>query len=291
MATDIREPASSGTVTRFAPSPTGLLHLGHAYSALFARESARRAGGRFLLRIEDIDRVRAQDEYEAAIHEDLAWLGLEWETPVRRQSEHFADYRAALEVLDGLGVLYPCFCTRAEIRAEITRAGTAPHGPDGPIYPGTCRGLARSEREARISTGSPYALRLDAARAAEIAGTLVWQDGDRGAVPAQPESHGDVVLARKDVPTSYHLAVTVDDHLQGVSLVTRGADLFHATHVHRLLQALLDYGTPVYHHHQLVTDGSGRRLAKRDRAATIRALRDAGRTPADVREMAGYGDS
>ncbi|HEX2113705.1 MAG TPA: tRNA glutamyl-Q(34) synthetase GluQRS, partial [Alphaproteobacteria bacterium] len=205
-------------VTRFAPSPTGRLHLGHAYAALFAARAA--GGGRFLLRIEDIDATRCRREFEQAIYDDLSWLGLAWETPVRRQSEHMADYAAALERLKAQGLIYPCFCTRAEIRAEIARAGAAPHAAEGPLYPGTCRRLDATERARRIETGAPYALRLDAAKASAQAGTLTWHDRARGTITADPHTHGDVVLARKETPTSYHLSVTLDDHLQGVSLVT-----------------------------------------------------------------------
>ena len=294
-------PTDAPIVTRFAPSPTGLLHLGHAYAALFAERAARQAGGRFLLRIEDIDRGRARDHFEAAIGEDLAWLGLDWEKPARRQSDHFDDYRAALAKLAGLGVVYPCFCTRAEIRAEIERAGAAPHlashlapggqnpvGPDGPLYPGTCRALTGDERAARIEAGEQHALRLDVARAAGIAGPLVWRDLASGETEARPEIFGDVVIARKDTPTSYHLAVTVDDHVQGVSLVTRGDDLFHASHLHRLLQSLLSLDVPDYRHHRLITDADGRRFAKRDGSVTLRALREAGHTPQEVRRMTGF---
>ncbi|MEK7246504.1 MAG: tRNA glutamyl-Q(34) synthetase GluQRS [Pseudomonadota bacterium] len=275
-------------VTRFAPSPTGLLHLGHAYAALFAERRAREAGGRFLLRIEDIDRTRCRSAFEAALSEDLAWLGLSWETPVRRQSEHMADYAGALARLETGGLVYPCFCTRRAIAAEIAAAAAAPHGPDGSVYPGTCRALAESERSARIKAGIPYALRLDVAEAARRAGPLAWTDRGRGEQAARPEIFGDVVLARKETPASYHLAVTVDDALQGVTLVTRGEDLFAATHVHRLLQALLGLPTPAYHHHRLLTDRDGRRLAKRDKSATLRSLRDAGRTPAEARALAGF---
>ncbi|MGH7126431.1 MAG: tRNA glutamyl-Q(34) synthetase GluQRS [Stellaceae bacterium] len=278
---------TAGVVTRFAPSPTGLLHLGHAYSALFAWVCARGAGGRFLLRIEDIDRGRCRPEFAAAVLKDLAWLGLEWDGRVRRQSEHFDDYARALEQLRAIGLIYPCFCTRAEIQAEIAQAGAAPHGSEGPLYPGTCRGLSAGERQKRIAAGEAYALRLDVAQAVARAGPLEWEDSEAGRVAADPLSHGDVVLARKDTPASYHLAVTVDDAIQGVTLVTRGRDLFGATHVHRLLQALLDLPTPRYWHHRLLTDASGKRLAKRDRALTLRALREAGKTSAEVREMAG----
>lgn len=278
-------------VTRFAPSPTGYLHLGHAFAALFAHAKATLAGGRFLLRIEDIDRGRCRREFEAAIREDLAWLGLAWEEPVRRQSECMEDYEKALARLDELGLLYPCFCTRAEIGTEIAASGEAPHqlpGADGFRYPGTCRGLAAALARERIASGRPYALRLDTARAGREAGPLAWRDLEAGKVAAQPEAFGDVVLARKDTPASYHLAVTVDDHLQGVTLVTRGRDLFHATHVHRLLQALLGFEAPDYCHHRLLGDASGRRFAKRDSALTLRALRCSGRTPAEVRALAGF---
>ncbi len=275
--------------TRFAPSPTGYMHLGHAYAALLGWRIAREAGGRFRLRIEDIDSGRCRPAFEEAIYEDLAWLGIDWDGPVRRQSEHMADYAAALEELSRQGLLYPCFCTRAEVRAEIKRADAAPHGPDGPLYPGTCRALGRQEQNRRIRAGKAHALRLDVAKAAERAGRLVWRDRRAGEIVADPASCGDVVLARKDVPTSYHLAVTLDDHLQGVSLVTRGYDLFHATHVHRLLQALLGLRTPEYLHHPMITDANGVRLAKRNRAVTLRALRSAGKTAHEVRVMVDVG--
>jgi glutamyl-Q tRNA(Asp) synthetase len=275
-------------VTRFAPSPTGYLHLGHAHSALTAWRRAREAGGRFLVRLEDIDRTRCRAEYAEAALADLAWLGLDWDGAVRRQSAHFADYRAALERLAARDLIYPCFCTRADIRAEIARAGSAPHGPEGPLYPGTCRRLGAAERARRRDAGEAFALRLDVARALAGTGALDWRDEQAGTVRADPASHGDVVLARKELPTSYHLAVTIDDALQGVTLVTRGEDLFTATHVHRLLQALLDLPVPRYHHHRLLTDARGRRYAKRDQALTIAALRAAGCTPQEVRAMAGF---
>ena len=275
--------------TRFAPSPTGHLHLGHAYSALFAEALARQSGGRFQLRIEDIDGVRCKAEHEAAIFEDLAWLGLEWEQPVRRQSDHMDDYAAALARLDDLELLYPCFCTRKDIRDEIKNANHAPHhGPEGPHYPGICRNLDRSEAARRKQAGEPFALRLDNKKAlAMTKGPLVWRDLDRGDITARPERFGDVVLARKDIPTSYHLAVTIDDNLQGVTLVSRGEDLMPSTDVHRLLQELLDLNVPEYHHHKLLDDDSGQRLAKRDNALTIKTLRQSGKTAYDVREMAG----
>ena len=270
----------TGSVTRFAPSPTGLLHVGHAYAAFKAAEAAR--NGRFLLRIEDIDRGRCRPEFEAAIYEDLAWLGLTWETPVRRQSAHFADYEAALARLQAQDLLYSCFCTRADIAA----AASAPHpGPEGPIYPGTCRGLSRKDRQARIDAGTPFALRLKTDQAVAQAGALVWRDATRGDIIATPEIFGDVVLARKDTPTSYHLACTCDDALQGVTLVTRGEDLFQATHIHRLLQALLDLPTPQYAHHGLILDADGKKYSKRDKAPTLRALREAGTLAEDVLRM------
>ncbi len=289
-------PSPETLVTRFAPSPTGLLHLGHAHAALFAERVARAAGGRFLLRIEDIDQGRCRPEYEAAITEDLRWLGVDWEEPVMRQSDRFAAYRQALDRLQDRGLLYPCFCTRKEIQQEIFKAVQAPQGPDGPLYPGTCRGLGEDERRARIAAGRAYALRLDVTAAMATAmtavGPLTWIEHGRGldgaAVPAEPQIHGDVVLARKDVPASYHLAVTLDDAEQGITLVTRGEDLAPATHIHRLLQALLDLPVPAWHHHGLIADAAGRRLAKRDDAQAIRTLRDQGLSAAEVRTLAGF---
>ena len=274
-------------VTRFAPSPTGLLHLGHAHSALRAFEAARAAGGRFLLRIEDIDRSRCRPEFEAALLEDLAWLGLEWEQPVLRQSERAAVYAQALRRLDEAGVLFPCFCTRKEIEAEIARSASAPHGPEGPLYPGTCRALSGQERADRRGAGEPFALRLDVARAGALAGPLRWRELGRGEVAARPQELGDAVLARKDAPASYHLAVTVDDAAQGVTRIVRGEDLRHATHLHRLLQALLGLPAPDYEHHPLLRNAAGERLSKRDGAIGLRALREAGRTPGEVRRLAG----
>lgn len=275
-------------VTRFAPSPTGRLHRGHALSALTGWQAARAAKGRFLLRIEDIDLGRCRPAFEADIYEDLAWLGLDWETPVRRQSEHFAEYGAALARLEGEGLVYPCFCTRAEIEAEIAAAGGAPQGPDGPRYPGTCRALSQADRTARRSAGIPFARRLDAAAAAARVGALRWEEADRGEIAVDPLLHGDVVLARKDIPASYHLAVVLDDALQGVTLVTRGEDLFAATHLHRVLQALLDLPAPRYRHHRLVADAEGRRLAKRDAAATLASLRQSGADPRKLRTALGF---
>ncbi|MCE9519046.1 MAG: tRNA glutamyl-Q(34) synthetase GluQRS [Verrucomicrobia bacterium] len=275
-------------VTRFAPSPTGWLHLGHAFAALFAADEARRSGGRFLLRMEDIDSTRSKPEYEAAIYEDLHWLGLQWEEPVRKQSDHFADYRTALKKLESLDVLYPCFCTRREIQDEIARAGQAPHGPEGPVYPGTCKKLGRNETETRIAEGRDYALRLDLTKAMVLAGcNLHWEDLSHGKFIADPSALGDVVLARKDTPTSYHLAVVVDDAAQGITLVTRGEDLLPATHLHRVLQQLLGLPVPIWKHHRLITDETGKRLAKRDDARSLRTLRELGWTPERVRDELG----
>jgi glutamyl-Q tRNA(Asp) synthetase len=281
---------ASSVTTRFAPSPTGLLHLGHAYAALVAWHAARASRGRFLLRIEDIDASRCRAEFTTAIFEDLAWLGLDWDGEPRRQSHHLADYRAALDRLAAMDLLYPCFCTRAAIKAEIAAAIGAPQGAEGPLYPGTCRALSPAARGAHIAAGAGFALRLDTGKALSLTGPLFWEDEIKGRIAADPASQGDVVLARKDAPVSYHLAVTVDDALQGVSLVTRGEDLFATTHIHRLLQALLDLPTPRYQHHRLLTDAAGRRLAKRDRALTLHALREQGKLPAEVRAMAGFAE-
>lgn len=281
-------------VTRFAPSPTGYLHLGHAYAAIMAHDRARAADGKFLLRIEDIDQSRSKPEFDSAIVEDLNWLGLAWDGPVLHQSTRLAAYRAHLAQLDAAALLYPCFCTRGEIAAEIARAIEAPHGPEGPLYPGTCRALSKDEREARIAGGAPYALRLDTAAAAQRCGELHFveegagPDGERGEIAVDPVLFGDVVVARKDAPASYHLAVVADDAFQGVSLVTRGNDLFAATHIQRLLQALLGLSAPRYAHHRLVLDESGRKFSKRDQAVTLRALRDSGVTPRDIRARLGF---
>ncbi|MEA3031087.1 MAG: glutamyl-Q tRNA(Asp) synthetase [Sphingomonadales bacterium] len=258
-------------VTRFAPSPTGRLHLGHAYSALLAHDFARAQGGTFLLRIEDIDPGRSRPEHVDSIIEDLLWLGLEWDGEMLYQSERLGLYAEALERLKAEGLLYPCFCTRADIAASAA----APQGRDGPLYPGTCRGLAAPD------LARPHAWRLDVAKAAARAGPLYWHDGDTE-VKAEPATFGDVVLARKDAPASYHLAVTVDDAAQGVTDVVRGRDLFACTDVHRLLQALLALPTPEFHHHALLTDAEGNRLAKRHRAPTLADLRNAGLDPADL---------
>jgi len=278
-------------VTRFAPSPSGLLHLGHAFAAL----TAEAAGDRFLVRIEDIDAARARPEFEHAILEDLRWLGLAFDEPVLRQSNRTGAYRVALVALGTRGLLYPCFCTRKEIADEIARAPDAPHGPDGFLYPGTCRMLSAPERTERIESGENYALRLDASAAAELVGLLLFEErgsgpsGENGTMRVDPLLLGDVVLARKDAPVSYHLAVVVDDAYQGVTLVTRGNDLFPATHVQRLLQAALSLPAPAYAHHRLILDQSGRKFSKRDRAATLRSLREQGIPADEVRAQLGFG--
>jgi glutamyl-Q tRNA(Asp) synthetase len=269
-------------VTRFAPSPTGYLHLGHAFAAIIAA----RAGTRFLLRIEDLDQGRARAEFVSAIFEDLNWLGLVWEEPVMRQSGRMEAYRIALDILGTEGLVYPCFCTRREIAEETARAGEAQHGEDGPLYPGTCRSLSQYARDDAIAAGKAYVLRLDVAAAAWRAGPLVFHEHDT-AIAVDPLRFGDLVLARKDVACAYHLAVVVDDAFQGVTLVTRGEDLLPATHVQRLLQALLGLPAPRYAHHRLILDESGRKFSKRDRAVTLRALRAAGHTPAEIFAMLG----
>ncbi|WBO22678.1 tRNA glutamyl-Q(34) synthetase GluQRS [Sphingomonas abietis] len=261
-------------VTRFAPSPTGRLHLGHAFSAIQAHDFSRHRGGRFLLRIEDIDPGRTREEHVAGIAEDLAWLGLGWDSDPIRQSARLPVYAAALDRLKADGLVYPCFCTRAEIAASAS----APHGPAGALYPGTCRGLGAAARAARMA-GEAHGWRIDMARAVAMAGPLTWHDQSAGTVVAMPAAQGDVVLARKDAPISYHLAVTVDDAAQGVTDIVRGVDLFEATHVHRLLQALLGLATPRYHHHPLLTGADGQRLAKRHGAPSLADMRAAGQAP------------
>ena len=317
-------------VFRFAPSPNGYLHLGHALSALLNADMARAAGGRLLLRIEDIDAARCRPEYEAAIYEDLAWLGLQWEQPVQRQSDHFDAYRAALAALEGMGLIYPSFESRAEIAAMVAaREANAPwpRDPDGaPLYPGAAKTMSVAERARRVASSAPYALRFDMAAAlarlsASFRGAnavsepgirnvrldsgsapsarpgmttgLTWTEtgagpnGETGSVAADPAAWGDVILARKDVPTSYHLAVVVDDAAQGVTDVVRGRDLFHATSVHRLLQALLGVAAPRYHHHRLLCDADGRKLSKSTQSTGLRELRAQGLSPRDIRRLAG----
>ncbi|ODT86001.1 tRNA glutamyl-Q(34) synthetase GluQRS [Phenylobacterium sp. SCN 70-31] len=272
--------------TRFAPSPTGYLHRGHAFSALTAHAAATAASGRFVLRIEDIDTTRSRPAFESAIYEDLAWLGLTWETPVRRQSEHLADYHAALAQLEAHGLVYRCFRTRREVAEAMA---SAPHGPME-VFRG---GPLRSEEEtARLAAGEPFAWRLSLDAAAAAVGgfdSLTFVEEGQGVIPARPELGGDVVLARRDVGVAYHLAVTVDDALQGITHVIRGRDLFEATHVQRLLQALLHLPEPTYRHHDLLLGPDGRRFAKRDRSETLRSLRERGMTPADLRKELGFG--
>jgi glutamyl-Q tRNA(Asp) synthetase len=287
----------SHPVYRFAPSPNGLLHLGHALSALLNFDMARAAGGRLLLRIEDIDATRCRPEFEAAIYQDLAWLGIGWEQPVRRQSAHFEQYRAALEKLQAQNLIYPSFESRAEISrlvAERDARGAWPRDPDGaPLYPGTAKSLLPQARAQRIAAGEPYALRLDMDAALSGVRGLTWREtgsgpgGETGVVTAEPRAWGDVVLARKETPTSYHLSVVVDDALQGVTHVVRGQDLFWSTSVHRLLQELLGLPAPVYHHHRLLLDEGGQKLAKSTRATALRELRQQGAAPDDIRRMVG----
>ena len=286
-------------IFRFAPSPNGYLHLGHAFSALLNQDMAREAGGRLLLRIEDIDATRCRPEYEAAIYEDLAWLGVSWEPDVRRQSEHFDDYQAALERLEAEGLIYPGFESRSEISAlvaERDRQGGWPRDPDGvPLYPGRARKLPPFERQRRRRAGEPFALRLAMDAAVPRAGVLTWAEtgagpqGQNGLVTAAPQMWGDVVLGRKDAPTSYHLAVAIDDALQGVTDVVRGQDLFWSTGFHRLLQTLLGLPEPAYHHHRLILDAAGRKLSKATAATSLRELRAGGAVPGDIRRMVGFG--
>ena len=282
-------------VFRFAPSPNGYLHLGHACSALLNLDMAREMGGRLLLRIEDIDAARCRPEYEAAIYEDLAWLGLEWEEPVRRQSEHFDAYRSALARLEDRRLTFPSFESRAEIVRMVADRDVRerwPRDPDGvPVYPGAARQLRDEGRRARIARGEPYAIRLDMPAAIEWTGPLNWwemgagQLGEGGYVGARPADWGDVILARKEMPTSYHLSVVVDDAAQGVTHVVRGADLYRSTDVHRQLQALLDLPAPIYCHHGLILDGEGRKLSKSTQTTGLRELRAQGATVRDIRKM------
>jgi glutamyl-Q tRNA(Asp) synthetase len=276
-------PAMPQPVFRFAPSPNGELHLGHAYSALFTERAAGEIGGLFLLRIEDIDGTRCRPEFTASIFADLAWLGLSWPEPVRFQSSHLDDYAAARDRLRDMGLLYPCFCTRKDIAA----AGA--FDPEGNVlYAGTCRKLAASAREDLIAEGAPFSLRLDMEKACRMSSGLVFVDEGEGEVKADPRRWGDVVLVRKDIHTSYHLSVVIDDAIQGITHVTRGRDLFAATHIHRLLQALLDLPTPLYHHHRLITTSAGRKLAKSLHDPSLRMLRSSGVTPAQVRQGLGF---
>jgi len=268
--------------TRFAPSPTGKLHLGHALAARVAHELAQKLGGEFLLRHEDIDATRVREIYFSQIEEDLCWLGFRWDGPALRQSSRLPAYAAALERLRALGVVYPCNCTRREIQDEVAAIIAAPQGPEGPLYPGTCRALSDEEQQRRLASGGRHAWRLDSRKAANLTGQLTFTDLRHGTLEVNPDLLGDVVLARRDIGTAYHLAVVVDDAYQQISHVTRGEDLLCATHVQRLLQALLELPEPLYLHHPLVLDAQGRRLAKRHDALAIAALRQAGLSAAEV---------
>jgi glutamyl-Q tRNA(Asp) synthetase len=286
-------------VFRFAPSPNGYLHLGHAYSALLNFDLARQTGGRFLLRIEDIDGARCKPEFETAIYQDLDWLGIAWEQPVRRQSRHLDDYRAAIEKLSARGLVYPSFESRAEIAKLVEQReanGPWPRDPDGaPLYPGAAKLLSGDQRARLLEAGAPFALRLDMAAACAIVGDLDWiergegPEGETGKVAARPEAWGDVILARRETPTSYHLSVVIDDALQGVTEVVRGRDLFGSTSVHRLLQALLGLPQPAYRHHRVVLDDAGQKLAKSTGSTGLRELRAGGATAADIRRLVGLG--
>ncbi len=283
--------AHSGVVrTRFAPSPTGRLHLGHVLAAQVAHDLARREGGGFLLRHEDIDGTRVREEYYAGIEEDLRWLGLAWDGPALRQSTRIAAYEGALERLRAMGLVYPCYCTRREIQDEVGAMVAAPQGPEGPLYPGTCRGLPGEEQQRKLAGAATHAWRLDARKASELTGPLSFTDLRRGTLAVDPCLLGDVVLARRDIGTAYHLAVVVDDAYQEISHVTRGEDLLPSTHVHRLLQVLLGLPEPVYLHHRLVLDAQGRRLAKRHDALAIAALRQAGMSATEVLALLEVGD-
>ena len=286
-------------ILRFAPSPNGYLHLGHAYSALLNHDMARECGGRLLLRVEDIDTARCRPEYEEAIYEDLRWLGMSWQEPVRRQSEHFADYEAALAKLEAQGLIYPSFESRAEIAAlveDLDRHGGWPRDPDGaPIYPGRARRLSAAERKRRREAGEPFALRLAMDAAVARAGVLTWTEtgagphGQTGLITAAPQRWGDIVLARKEAPTSYHLSAVLDDALQGVTDIVRGQDLFWSTGIHRLLQALLGLPEPTYHHHKLILDEEGNKLSKSTQSTGVRELRAGGAVPRDIRRRVGLG--
>jgi len=274
--------------TRFAPSPTGNLHLGHAYAALFAEAN----GNQFVLRIENIDFRRCKPEFEKSIIDDLKWLGLRWQTPIRRQSDQMHKYSAALERLHKMELLYPCFCTRSDIQREIKNAGNAPHyketGGHYPIYPQTCKRLNLVEKKKYLDSNVPFALRMDMNAAIQIAGKITWNDLNKGEQEAKPESFGDIVIARKDIPTSYHLSVVVDDNDQNINLVTRAHDLFSSSHVHRLLQALLGYDLPNYLHHSIIKDDQGNQLSKRDKPVSLQDLKNNGASPTQIRRRLGF---
>ncbi len=279
----------TGVRTRFAPSPTGLLHVGHAYAAITAYNVAKQRGGEFILRIENIDHLRCDDEAIEQIYQDLSWLGLTWREPVRVQSEHMSDYDQALQKLEAMDVLYPCFCSRKDIKEEIARAAHAPHGPEGPLYPGTCRALSREEKRRLLKQNVEYAMRLDLEKSLSLINQdeLFWRDIHHNQIFAQPHQLGDVVIARKDIGTSYHLSVVVDDALQNITHVTRGEELEFATHIHCVLQKLLGLPVPIYHHHQLITDQDGQKFSKRDQSETLASYRNRGVCPHHIYELIG----
>ena len=273
--------------TRFAPSPTGHMHLGHVFSALFSYEAAKKLGGKFILRIEDIDSQRSSKVFEESIYEDLEWLQIKYSTGIRYQADHMDDYKGAIKELQKLDMVYPCFCSRSDIKAEIMRAGNAPHEEETSIYPGTCRRLSKEERIKKIAIGTSFAWRLNIRAAAKKLGNLVWRDLRLGKHTVPVGTMGDVVLARKDVPTSYHLSATLDDHIQRIGLVTRGEDLVSATHVHKIIQSLLELKSPIYLHHPLILDSKGVRLSKRTRAQTVKSLKTSGLKRNDVIDLFG----
>ena len=273
--------------TRFAPSPTGHMHLGHVFSSLFSYEAAKKLGGKFILRIEDIDSQRSSKVFEESIYEDLEWLQIKYSTDIRYQADHMDDYKGAIKELQKLDMVYPCFCSRSDIKAEIMRAGNAPHEEETSIYPGTCRRLSKEERIKKIAIGTSFAWRLNIRAAAKKLGNLVWRDLRLGKHTVPVGTMGDVVLARKDVPTSYHLSATLDDHIQRIGLVTRGEDLVSATHVHKIIQSLLELKSPIYLHHPLILDSKGVRLSKRTRAQTVKSLKTSGLKRDDVIDLFG----
>jgi|TARA_B110000116_G_C16789997_1_gene563154 glutamyl-Q tRNA(Asp) synthetase len=275
-------------ITRFAPSPTGRLHMGHAYSALFAESLAIVDGGKFFLRIEDIDKNRCREEHVEGIYEDLKWLGICLDSEILFQSTRFDEYKNSINILRGMGVLYPCFCSRKKIEVEQSNVALAPHGPGSPKYSGNCRAIRSEEREGRIAKGEPHSLRLDCSKASAITGELQWFDQLAGNMNMEPSILGDVIISRKDIATSYHLAVTLDDAEQGVTLISRGEDLMESTHVHRMLQCLLGLPVPQWCHHKLITNSAGKRFSKREGSLTLKEMRDSGIKAKDVRGELGF---
>lgn len=276
------------TVTRFAPSPTGKLHLGHAYSALYSEKIARENNGKFIVRIEDIDKTRCKKQYVDCILDDLNWLGVKWCDEVLIQSTRIEQYQLASKKLLSLGMLYPCFCTRKEIASNSDVANRKLHNENNSLYPGTCRNLSDEEVSEKIRKGMPYSLRLNSAKAKEKVGKVYWSDHLSGLHEVDYDVMGDVVIVRKDIGTSYHLAVTVDDDFQGVNLVTRGLDLFESTHVHRVLQSLLDLDIPEWSHHELIRDSAGKRYSKSDQSLSLEKLRESGVSAKDIRKDLGF---